>query len=232
MKLYGHSHSCSTRQVLLTLAEKGAAAELRAIEPLAGEQERPTHLARHPFGRLPVLEHGAFLLYEAQAIMRYLDAVLPGPLLVPADVRERARMDQWLSVESAYVAPAIARLTTQLVTGPVYGVAPDAVEIADARQELRQALAVLDRALLGRAQLVGDAPSLADVVHLASVCTLFELRQGDLVRAHPHLLRWWHLARARPSWCALLAASDAPAPWARCASPSRPCARARSFAEA
>lgn len=209
MKLYGHPHSSSTRKVLMTLAEKGATAELHPIELLAGEHERPSHLARHPFGRVPVLEHGALLLYESQAIMRYLDAALTGPALVPHDLRERARMDQWLSVESAYLAPAVARLTTQLATGPMYGVAPDVVEIEDARQEARQTLAVLDRALVGRAHLVGDAISLADLTLLATLGALFELRQGDLVRACANVLRWWGAARMRPTLAGWLACADA-----------------------
>ena len=43
------------------------------------------HLARHPFGRVPVLEHDAFSLYESQAILRSLDRVLPTPALTPVD---------------------------------------------------------------------------------------------------------------------------------------------------
>jgi glutathione S-transferase len=32
---------------------------------------------------VPVLEHDGFLLYETQAILRYLDRVLPKPALTP-----------------------------------------------------------------------------------------------------------------------------------------------------
>jgi hypothetical protein len=58
------------RAVLATLEEKNPC----RLAPLApGAHRSPEHLARHPFGRVPVLEHGRFSLYETQAILRYLD---------------------------------------------------------------------------------------------------------------------------------------------------------------
>jgi glutathione S-transferase len=49
---------------------------------------------RHPFGRVPVLEYDGFMLYETQAILRFLDRILPSPTLTPADPKAAARMDQ------------------------------------------------------------------------------------------------------------------------------------------
>ena len=56
------------RAVLATLEEKGAAYRLAPVAP--GTMRAPEHLARHPFGRVPVLEHNGFSLYESQAILR------------------------------------------------------------------------------------------------------------------------------------------------------------------
>jgi len=80
------------RAALATLEEKGAPYRLFPVAP--GTFRSPEHLARHPFGRVPVLEHDGFRLYETQAILRYLDRVLPAPALTPADPRAAARMDQ------------------------------------------------------------------------------------------------------------------------------------------
>ena len=65
------------RSVLATLEYKGAAYRLNAVAP--GTFRAEPHISRHPFGRVPVLQHGDFMLYEAQAILRYLDRVLPEP---------------------------------------------------------------------------------------------------------------------------------------------------------
>ena len=70
------------RSVLATLAEKGAAVRFEAVRP--GTLKAQPHLSRHPFGRIPVLEHDGFTLYETQAILRYLDRILPEPALTPS----------------------------------------------------------------------------------------------------------------------------------------------------
>src|SRR5476651_2137726 len=84
------------RAVLATLEEKGASYRVSPVAP--GAFRSPEHLARHPFGRVPVLEHDGFMIYETQAILRYLDRVIPAPALTPADPRTAALMDQALNV--------------------------------------------------------------------------------------------------------------------------------------
>jgi glutathione S-transferase len=79
------------RAVLAALHEKGVPYRFSMVTP--GALRSPEHLARHPFGRVPVLEHDGFI-YETQAILRYLDRVLPQPALTPADPKRAARMDQ------------------------------------------------------------------------------------------------------------------------------------------
>src|SRR5213082_2769472 len=69
------------------------------------EMYAPVHLARHPFGRVPVLQHGDFVLYESSAIAAYIDEVFPGPKLTPADPRKRAKINQWISNLNCYFYP-------------------------------------------------------------------------------------------------------------------------------
>ncbi len=59
------------RAVLVTLVEKNARFRFVAVPPRSTRGE--PHLSLHPFGRVPVLEHDGFKLYETQAILRYLD---------------------------------------------------------------------------------------------------------------------------------------------------------------
>src|ERR1700739_36533 len=89
------------RAVLATLEEKSASYRLAPVAP--GTLQSPEHLARHPFGRVPVLEHDGFSIYETQAILRYLDRVLPTPGLTPDDPRRAARMDQAMNVNDWYL---------------------------------------------------------------------------------------------------------------------------------
>src|SRR4051812_31442136 len=105
MKLFGHPLSSCTRKVLVTLAEKETDVDLTTIDLFTGAHKQPDHLARHPFGMIPVLDDDGFVLLESRAIIRYLDARLPGVPLTPRAPKEVARMDQWLSVDQSYVAP-------------------------------------------------------------------------------------------------------------------------------
>src|SRR4051812_40950946 len=71
--VYGIPGSPYLRSLLAGLEEKGLPYHLTALAP--GQHKSPEHLERHPFGRIPVLDHGDFRLYETQAILRYLDAI-------------------------------------------------------------------------------------------------------------------------------------------------------------
>lgn len=202
MRLYGHPRSLDTRKVLLALAEKGHDIELVQLDLPAGEHLRPSHRARSPFGKIPALEDGSFSLYEAAAIMRYLDETLSGPRLTPAGARERARCEQWLCVEAAYVAPAVERLMAQLVARPQFGLRPDHAEVAQARRDLSEALDVLDRALgtdVPGAFVAGALFSLADIALMPSCQLLLETGQDDLIGNRPHIAAWWKRVRARPT---------------------------------
>ena len=79
MIVYGIPGSPYVRAALLPLEEKRATYEFAAMAP--GTTKQQPHLSRHPFGRIPAFEHDGWMLYETQAIMRYVDAVVPGPRL-------------------------------------------------------------------------------------------------------------------------------------------------------
>jgi glutathione S-transferase len=98
--VHGIFASPYTRSALLGLEEKDAAYEFVAMP--FGAHKEPAHLARHPFARTPVLEHDGFCLYETQAILRYVDAVLPGAPLRPSDPRQAGRMDQLIGIVDWY----------------------------------------------------------------------------------------------------------------------------------
>jgi glutathione S-transferase len=59
-------------------------------------------LARHPFGKVPVLDYDGMRILETSAIVRYLNDVLPGPSLIPPATKDRARMDMVVGVIDSY----------------------------------------------------------------------------------------------------------------------------------
>ena len=82
--LWGFDASTYVRTVKMVLAEKGFTQfDQVPLNVLAGEPRTPEHLERHPFGKVPVLDHDGMRILETSAIARYLNDVLPGRSLVP-----------------------------------------------------------------------------------------------------------------------------------------------------
>ena len=103
MTLWGFDGSTYVRTIKMLLAEKGATDfEQMQVNVLAGEPRKAEHLARHPFGKVPVLDHNGMRILETSAIARYLNDVLPGKSLVPASPQDRARMDMVMGILDSY----------------------------------------------------------------------------------------------------------------------------------
>ncbi len=199
--LHGSSFSTFTWSARLALAEKGVAYELR---PANLREEGYTSL--HPWRRMPVLDDGDLRLFEAFAVMRYVDEAFEGPALQPASPAARATMTQWISAFSDYVAPHAVRgvLIPRFVLAP-RGLPVDDAAVADAAQRARKSLAVFDRALGGGGFLAGDAPSLADWLLLPVWASGGGLAGADRYTDDlPNLARWAAALMERPGFAATL----------------------------
>ena len=201
MKVHGHPLSSCTRKVLFTLAEKSTPAELVVVDLFAHAQKSDAHLARHPFGVVPVLEQDdGFVMYESRAIIRHLDATLDGPSLTPHAPRDRARMDQWLSVDQSYVGPHTRALAIERLLRPREGL-PIRDEVCRASEEaLATAFTAYDAALTNREWLAGDAMSLADVSLAPYVASLPMIGAAHVIERAANVRAWWSRVSARPSW--------------------------------
>lgn len=103
MTLWGFDGSTYVRTVKMLLAEKAATDfEQIPLNVLAGEPKNAEHLARHPFGKVPVLDCDGMRILETSAIARYLNDVLPGKSLIPATPEDRARMDMVIGIVDSY----------------------------------------------------------------------------------------------------------------------------------
>jgi glutathione S-transferase len=103
MKLWGFDGSTYVRTVKMVLVEKQYSDYGQVqVNVLAGEPKAAEHMARHPFGKVPVLDHDGLRILETSAIVRYLNDVLPGKSLVPSAPKDRARMDMVIGVIDSY----------------------------------------------------------------------------------------------------------------------------------
>jgi glutathione S-transferase len=203
--VHGVPGSPYVRGALLGLEEKGASWRLEPLKgPGAGRSAE--HLARHPFGKVPVLDHrdssgGDFRLYETQAILRYLDRLIPAPPLTPTDPRAEARMNQLIGVTDNYVFPHIsAGITFGRVVAPRFGMPADEARIAASIPLARVCLAEIGRLLADQTWLAGEALSLADLMLIPHMAFLEEAAEGaELLGPHPNIRAWIARMHERPS---------------------------------
>ncbi|WP_437520354.1 glutathione binding-like protein [Sorangium sp. So ce726] len=200
MKIYGHPMSTCTRKVLTVLAEKGQEAQFVLVDLTKGAHKQPDHLARHPFGVIPVLEDEDFTLYESRAIMRYLDHKLPGAPLTPTELRARALMDQWLSVEQSYFATPAVKIVFQRVFLPMQGKQGDESIVDASKADVSRTLDVVEKALAGHEYLAGSSYSLADISWMPYLQCLVVSKLGDLISDRPNVAAWWKRISERPAW--------------------------------
>lgn len=120
------------------------------------------HLKLHPFGKMPVMQHGELYLYETGAIAFYIDRAFDGPSLQPADVAGQANVQRWISIVNAYVFPMMNRFVKERLVRPNWGMASDQVFLAGAREPLLQQMNVIEDTLRRSDFLVGERITLAD----------------------------------------------------------------------
>jgi glutathione S-transferase len=190
------------RAALLTLEEKGAVYQLAAMA--LGTLKQQPHLSRHPFGRIPAFEHDGWMLYETRAIMRYIDAVVPGPRLQPEEPRAAARMDQLMNITDWYVMPQVSvPITRNRVVAPRVNRPVDEDAIARALPTARICIAEIGRLLDGHPWMAGDALSLADLLLAAHLSMFAQAPEGaQTLQDHENLRGWLARIEARPSMAA------------------------------
>jgi glutathione S-transferase len=197
--LYGFDGSTYVRTVRMLLNEKGAKYEQVPVHVLKGEPRQPEHLARHPFGKVPVVDHDGFRIIETSAIAPYLDEVLPGPSFTPDNAEDRARMRMAIGIVDNYGYGA-------LVGVAAYHLFPDFIggRNEDAR---RKAIAggklVLQELMKLRGKdpyIAGERPSLGDF-YLAPVCFYVSLTpDANEVFAADGFAPWWDRIQGLPSY--------------------------------
>ncbi len=198
--LYGYHYSVYLRIVRMALLEKGVSWTHVEVDPFA-ETIAPDYLALHPFGRVPTLKHGDFVLYETTAITRYVDEAFAGTPLQPADARARARMNQIVAIADSYgYWPMVRQVFSQRVFNAARGRTLDETVIADGLAASRKVLAALEPLVERNGFLVGDALSLADL-HLGAMIAYFAAApEGDAALADfPRLGAWWAGMKDRSS---------------------------------
>lgn len=199
--LFGLERSVYTRVVRLVLEEKGVPYRMEEVEIFGPDGVPPDHLRRHPFGRLPVLQHDSLALYETAAIAQYVDEAFAGPALQPRDVQQRARMRQVVGIIDSYAyRPMVWGVYVQRVRVPLSGGVPDEAQIASSLSTSETTLNALSELLGTSAYFAETQLSLADLHALPILHYFYLTPEGRaMFQQHASLVRWYDAMLARSS---------------------------------
>lgn len=192
----------------LACEEKGLNYHFEEPDLLKAGGFRLADLLTYLCERQPSLSHAGLMLFDLEAILRYLDEAFPGPILQPEKARDRALMTQIMAVIRQHLCPsAVGVVIAQRLFMPFLGGATDINLITRVLPALRDALYAIEQLSLlshdgERSEfLVGADLSLADIMLLPIVGYLMATPEGkDAIAASTRLSRWWIAVSRRASW--------------------------------
>jgi glutathione S-transferase len=167
LKLWGRVSSANVQKVLWVLDELGLAYSREEAGLHFTANKTPDYLLKNPNGRVPLLEDGAFRLWESNAICRYLcnrSLASKGQPERASTVASQSRglVDQWLDWTLWGITAPMVIVFQQHVR--ISEEKRDKQKLAEAEQQANELLEIINQQLLRSPFLVGDELTLADVV--------------------------------------------------------------------
>jgi len=193
--IYGADYSVYTRIVCLALVEKEVPYRLETIDVLGGNIP-DDYKTRHPFLKIPTLEHNGFSIYETGAITRYIDEVFEGRSLMPEDMQAWTRANQIISILDNY---AYRTLVWDVFVERVRKPEPNEGIIADALVRAETLLSAVEELMVGDSYFVGGFPTLADLYAGPMIALFRQSPEGnEMLIKHMRWLHWWNRMNDRP----------------------------------
>jgi len=197
LKIWGRNTSINVQKVMWAVGELGLPHERIDIGGPFGKNNEPAYLAKNPNGLVPTLEEDdGFLLWESNAIVRYLAGKYGAGTLEPRDPKERASAGRWMDWQLSVCGPAIHGLFWGLIRTPPEK--RDHAQIDASREKTTAAMEILD-AQLGRTRFVaGDKFTMGDIP--VGLITYRYRRLVPKRNGLGHLERWYGELAERPSF--------------------------------
>ncbi len=200
MILYGSSMSPFVRKVLAYAHEKGIELEPR---PVGIGDQTPEFRAASPFGKMPTLVDGDFGLADSSAIIQYLEARFPEPVLIPAEPQARGRVIWFEEFGDTMLATCGGKMFFNRVVAPIFmrRGGDEQVAAAAERNELPPLLDYLEGVVpQGDGYLVGDSLTLADLAVASPLANLGHMDVAIDPARHPKTAAYAERILARPSF--------------------------------
>mgnify|MGYP000861061906 CR=1 FL=1 len=197
LTIWGRQNSTNVRKVLWCAEELGLSYRRLDAGGAYGVVDGAAYRDLNPNGRIPTLEDDGFVLWESNAIVRYLLAThAHGTPWHPAETRARASADRWMDWTTATLAGPFRELFWGVVRTPPEQ--QDQAAILRARDACGGILRIADQALSAAPYLSGQAIGMGDIPLGSFAYAWFgmAIERPDL----PHLWRWYQRLAGRPAY--------------------------------
>ncbi|MDT2074409.1 MAG: glutathione S-transferase N-terminal domain-containing protein [Planktomarina sp.] len=177
MILWGRPSSVNVQKVLWALEELGLPYEHRIVAGKYGGLDAPEFKALTPAPRVPVLQNGSEVIWESNAILRYL-----APKIVPTQV------DIWMEFSSTTFQPSFIGMFWQRVR--IVAEEQDGAVLATHLKGLKSGLTIIESGMAdGRSYIAGSEFSMADVAIGSLFYRIMDLYPDFLVQ-YPRVMTW------------------------------------------
>lgn len=196
LRIWGRDNSINVQKALWCCEEMEVPYERVDAGGSFGVVNTQQYRNLNPNGLVPTIEDDGFVLWESNAIVRYLAAKHSTGKLWPEDLKVRAEADRWMDWQNSAFWPAFRPLFWNLVRTPVEQREEAAME--ESRLKTAEILGYLDAHLRNRSYIVGDTLTMGDI---PLGCAVW--RWVNLPIERPELAnvqRWFELLGTSPAY--------------------------------
>lgn len=195
LTLWGRLNSINVQKVQWALDELGLKHERKEAGGPFGVVDTEEYGRLNPNRLVPVLEDNGFVIWESNAIVRYLAAEYGAGSLWPKDAARRADADRWMDWQATNFGPAMGPAFLGLIRTPPEK--RDMAAIGTALEAGEKRAAILDAALAGRNYIAGDGFTMGDIAIGAAMHRWLNLSP---TRARlPNVEAWYARLMERPA---------------------------------
>nr|WP_319390916.1 glutathione S-transferase [uncultured Cohaesibacter sp.] len=196
MKIWGRTNSTNVRKVLWCAEELGLEYSLVPAGGAFGVVATPEFRALNPNGLVPCLEDGSLVLWESNAIVRYLARQYGGEDLAPSDARVWANADKWMDWASVSFASPFRDLFWNMVRATPES--RDEEAIIRGGKQCAALMGIADAALEKTQWLSGEGFGIGDI---PLGCIGYGWFNLPIERPHlPALEAWYDRLSQRPAY--------------------------------
>ena len=196
LKIWGRTNSINVQKVLWCCGELNLQFERIDAGLQFGVNNTPEYKAKNPNALVPLIDDAGFVLWESQAIVRYLARKHGAGSLCPADAQACADADRWMDWNATTVWPNLRPVFWNLVrTEPAKR---DMPLVKTSRNGLAASMTILDAQLVNRQYVTGNNFTMGDIPLGVSIHRWFnmEIERESL----PNLAAYYKRLQARPAF--------------------------------